>query len=196
MRPTLRFLEEELITRIVDEARDLLKTLGVTILNPEVLSLFADHGAEVDLPAQHVKYTDEIIDKALETAPGSFQLYDVLGNQTHDFSGNNVHFVPGSTAINVQDSETGEIRRPETADYIRYAKLMGSLDNIAARVYLSRHAYRMAKPSIDAGLDTLNGDVYTFTAPEGPCYECRLKDADRQRKSTAHWDAETGLLRF
>jgi adenylyltransferase/sulfurtransferase len=38
----------------------------------------------------------------------------------------------------------------------------------------------MGKPSIDAGLDHLNGDVYTFDPPEGPCYECRLKDVDRK----------------
>lgn len=62
----------------------------------------------------------------------------------------------------------------------RSAVVLGCLDNIAARVYLSRHCYRLGKPSIDAGLDTVNGDVYTFTPPEGPCYECRLKEADRK----------------
>ncbi|HBP16486.1 MAG TPA: hypothetical protein DEA08_01670 [Planctomycetes bacterium] len=62
----------------------------------------------------------------------------------------------------------------------RSAVVLGCLDNIAARVYLARHAYRMGKASIDAGLDTVNGDVYTFTPPEGPCYECRLKEADRK----------------
>jgi trimethylamine--corrinoid protein Co-methyltransferase len=133
MRPTLRFLDEALIERIVDEARDLLKTLGVTIHNQGLLSVFGDHGAEVDPAAEHVAFTDEIIDRALETAPSSFQLYDVLGNQTHDFSGNNVHFVPGSAAINIHDHATGKIRRPVTADYVRYAKLMGSMDNIAAQ---------------------------------------------------------------
>ncbi|MEQ1919235.1 MAG: ThiF family adenylyltransferase, partial [Elusimicrobiota bacterium] len=58
--------------------------------------------------------------------------------------------------------------------------ILGCLDNIAARVYLSRQAYRMGKPSVDAGLDTLNGDVYTFSPPEGPCYECRLKEIDKK----------------
>jgi trimethylamine--corrinoid protein Co-methyltransferase len=133
MRPTLRFLDDQLITRIVDEARGLLKTLGVTIHNPELLSVFGDHGAEVDSSAEHVKLTDDMIDQALKTAPGSFKLFDVLGNQTHDFSGNNVHFVPGSAAINIHDHTTGEIRRPTTADYVRYAKLMGSMENIAAQ---------------------------------------------------------------
>lgn len=133
MRPTLRFLDDELITRILDEARNLLKTLGVTIHNPELLSVLGDHGGEVDLSADHVKLTDDMIDQALKTAPGSFKLFDVLGNQTHHFSGNNVHFVPGSAAVNIHDHATGKIRRPTTADYIRYAKLMGSMENIAAQ---------------------------------------------------------------
>ena len=133
MRPTLGFLDDELITRIVDEARSLLTTLGVTIHNRDLLSVFGDHGAKVDLSAEHVIYTDELIDQALSTAPASFKLYDVFGNQTHDFSGDTVHFVPGSAAINIHDNKTGEIRRPLTADYVRYAKIMGSMDNIAAQ---------------------------------------------------------------
>ena len=133
MRPTLRFLGDQLITQILDEARELLKTLGVTIHNPGLLAVLGDHGAEVDVSAEHVKLTDDLIDKALKTAPGSFRLFDVLGNQTHDFSGDNVHFVPGSAAINIHDNATGEIRRPTTADYVRYAKLMGGMDNIAAQ---------------------------------------------------------------
>jgi trimethylamine--corrinoid protein Co-methyltransferase len=133
MRPTLRFLDDQLIGRILDEARSLLRTLGVTIHNQEVLSLLGDHGAEVDQKTEHATLSDEIIDQALATAPESFKLYDVLGNQTHDFSGDNVHFTPGSAAINILDNATGEIRRPTTADFVRYSKLMGSLNNIAAQ---------------------------------------------------------------
>jgi trimethylamine--corrinoid protein Co-methyltransferase len=133
MRPTVRFLGDELIAQILDEARGLLKSLGVTILNKDLLTLLGDHGAEIDIESERAKLTDELVDQALKTAPGSFQLYDVLGNQTHDFSGDNVHFVPGSTAVHIHDNTTGEIRRPVTADYVRYAKLMGSMENIAAQ---------------------------------------------------------------
>ncbi len=84
---------------------------------------------------------------------------------------------PDVTAIPVQ----GDLRFALGLGVIRRADVvLGCLDNIAARVYLSRHAYRMAKPSIDAGLDRINGDIYTFNPPEGPCYECRLKEPDRQ----------------
>jgi len=75
----------------------------------------------------------------------------------------------------------GDLRFSVGLGMVRRADvILGCLDNIAARVYLSRHAFRMGKPSIDAGLDTLNGDVYTFNPPAGPCYECRLKAADRK----------------
>ena len=133
MRPTLRFLDDQLIDRILDEARGLLLTLGVTIHNQEVLSLLGDHGADVDRGAERAIFSDDIIDRALATSPGPFKLYDVLGNQTHDFSGHNVHFTPGSAAINILDNATGEIRRPATADYVRYAKLVGGLDNLASQ---------------------------------------------------------------
>lgn len=133
MRPTLSMLDPQLIPLIIHEARNLLKEIGVIIHNQEVLALLGDHGADVDTSTQHANLTDRIIDEALGSAPSSFKLYDVMGNETHDFSGDNVHFTPGSAAINIQDTATGEIRRPVTRDYIRYAKLMGSLPHIAAQ---------------------------------------------------------------
>ena len=45
MRPTLRLLSQELIDRIITEAREVLGKLGVEIHNKFVLSLLADHGA-------------------------------------------------------------------------------------------------------------------------------------------------------
>lgn len=84
---------------------------------------------------------------------------------------------PDVRAVPVQ----GDLRFALGLGVIRRADVvLGCLDNIAARVYLSRHAFRMGKPSIDAGLDSINGDIYTFNPPEGPCYECRLKEPDRR----------------
>ena len=131
MRPTLSLLNEELRTRIIGEARDLLCGLGTAVHNPEVLRLLGDHGADVDLAGQHVRFTDELLDRALASVPAGFALYDVLGNQTHDFSGNNVHFTPGSAAITVLVD--GAMRPPVTADYVKYARLVSGLDYIEAQ---------------------------------------------------------------
>jgi trimethylamine--corrinoid protein Co-methyltransferase len=133
MRPKLRLLDDTLVERIVGEARELLRTLGVEIHNDTVLDLLGDHGAGIDKAARHATLNDEIIDRSLDSVPASFGLFDVSGNQTHDISGDNIHFTPGSAAINLLDSETGEIRRPDTTDYIRYAKVIGGLDHIAAQ---------------------------------------------------------------
>jgi len=133
MRPTLRLLDDELIDRILAEARDLLCRLGVEIHNRQVLDILGDHGATIDLAKNHALLTESIIDQGLGTAPGSFKLFDVLGEETHDFSGRRTYFTPGSAAITVLDRTSGEIRTPRTADYVEYAKLVSRLDEIASQ---------------------------------------------------------------
>jgi len=133
MRPVLRLLSDELIERIISEARDILCDLGMEIHNDGVLSMLSDHGAVVDFNKKHVLFTADIIDRALETAPASVKLFDVMGRQTHDLTDNNVYFTPGSAAINILDPRNGEIRKPLTADYVEYAKLVCGLDNLASQ---------------------------------------------------------------
>lgn len=133
MRPTLRLLDDGLTERIIAEAREVLCKLGVEIHNQTVLALLADHGAEVKRQARHARLTEEIIDRALNTVPRSFKLYDTLGNETHDFSGDNVYFTPGSAAINILDSRTGEMRKPATPDYVRFVKATAGLRHIASQ---------------------------------------------------------------
>jgi len=133
MRPVASFLSDELVERIVSEARDLLAVLGVEIHNPGVLSMLADHGAEVTAKNHRARLPNEMIDRALETAPPSFKLYDALGRQTHDFVGHNVHFTPGSAAIHVLDHGSNKARRPTTEDYIRYVKLVSGLEHSASQ---------------------------------------------------------------
>jgi trimethylamine--corrinoid protein Co-methyltransferase len=133
MRPVVRFLSDELIQRIISEAREILIKLGVEIHNKNILSMLQDHGAKVKKDKHQVHLTDEILNRALETVPDSFKLYDVLGNETHNFSGYNVYFTPGSAALNILDYETKRFLRPKTADYIRYVKIISGLDNIASQ---------------------------------------------------------------
>ena len=133
MRPSVRFLTSELIEQIIGEARTVLCRIGVEIHNDGILSMLSDHGAPVDGNARRVVFTDEIIDRALKSAPGTFALYDVLGERTHELGGSNVYFTPGSAAINVLDHDSNAIRTPTTDDYVRYAKVVSRLDNIASQ---------------------------------------------------------------
>jgi len=133
MRPTLRLLEDSLIDRILDEARDLIATLGVEIHNPAVLALLGDHGARIEAATNRAFIPGPLVDRALGSAPREFRLYDVLGRETHHLAGDRVHFTPGSAAIHVLDGETGAIRPPTTTDYVRYVQVMSGLRHIAAQ---------------------------------------------------------------
>jgi len=133
VRPTVRFLTDELIEKIISEARDLVCNLGVEIHNESVLSLLSDHGARVDKPSKRAFYTQDIIDKSLKAAPEAFKLYDSAGNEAVDLSGFNVNYTPGSAAINILDRGTDQARRPTSADYVRFTKLMCGMDQIASQ---------------------------------------------------------------
>ena len=99
MRPVVRFLGDDLADQIIGEARNILCQLGMEIHNDGIVAMLSDHGARVDREKKRVHLTEEIIDRALQSAPTAFKLYDVLGQKTHDFSGQNVHFTPGSAAV-------------------------------------------------------------------------------------------------
>ena len=132
MRPTIKFLTDELISRIISEAIDVLCKIGMEIHNKTILTMLSNSGCKIDIERNHVLFTNEIIEKSLKTSPESFRLYDVKGAQTHDFSRNNVYFTPGSTALNILDGKTGKMRRAVTSDYVNFVKIAEQLDYIAS----------------------------------------------------------------
>ena len=133
MRPTVTFLNDRLIEQIISEARQILCVLGVEIHNKGVLSLLSDYGARVNMKTYHVVFTQEVIEAALKTVPESFKLFDVMGNETHNFSKHRIHFTPGSAAINILDHRSQKIRKPSTKDYVDYVKVVSQLENIASQ---------------------------------------------------------------
>lgn len=132
MTPTLRFLDDGLIDRILDEARDLLAHVGVEVHNDEAVSLLTSHGGSVDAAAR-VVLPPAVVDQALGTAPDLVRLFDAVGSPTHELTRDNVYFTPGSAAIRVLDGESGRIRPPTTRDYVRFVKVVSGLGHIAAQ---------------------------------------------------------------
>ena len=133
MQPRLRFLDDELADRIIDEAKIVLSEVGVEIQDPEAATLLSDHGASTEGADGRVRITPEMVDGAVDSAPSTFGLYDIQGDQTHEFSGERVHFTPASSAIRILDPVSGEAREPVTADYLTYAKVVAGLPGIDAQ---------------------------------------------------------------
>ena len=103
IRPKLEFLSPEGVARAIDEAYELLLDPGVRVHYDEALKLLADAGAEVDMASRVAKIPRELAEKCVETAPGSFYLYDIDGNPAVHYGGDDIHSDPGSAAIEIAD---------------------------------------------------------------------------------------------
>ena len=133
MRPQFRMLSDDLLNQIIAEGFELLMDPGVRVHNDEALELLADAGADVDVESQIAYIPQSIVEQALETAPSSFDLYDLDGEPVVHYGGDTVQFDPGSAAITVLDSETREQRAPVTADFVRFVKLVEALPQLDAQ---------------------------------------------------------------
>ena len=130
MRPRLRFLSDELIRRILDEAYKLLETKGVTLPHEALLSRLADAGCRIDAASKRVWMPREVVEAAVRTVPRRVELWNIAGESCCDLSGDKTHFTPGSAAIKMLDSNTCRMRPVSTQDMLRCAKLVEQLDAI------------------------------------------------------------------
>jgi trimethylamine--corrinoid protein Co-methyltransferase len=130
VRPTLNVLSPELIDRILDEAMDILASVGMEIRGPVMRQRLIDAGLPTD-PAGRVLFPREVVERAIASAPASFWLYDRDGNPHADLGGDRVHFVPGSSGLRVLDHRTGEARLADSTDFVEYVRLADGLKHIA-----------------------------------------------------------------
>ncbi len=165
MRPAIRFLSNSLIQQIIDEARQVLSKLGVEVHNIEVLDMLASHGAEIDSNKSRVMINEALIDRALKSVPSGFKLYDVCGNETHNFIDNQVYYTPGSAALHILDYKTGEIRKPNTLDYVQYVKITNQLLYIASQstAFIPGDVHEKISDSYRLFLSLLYGDKPVVT---------------------------------
>jgi trimethylamine--corrinoid protein Co-methyltransferase len=133
MRPQFRILSDDLIEQIIAEGFELLMDPGMRVHNDEALELLADAGADVDFESQIAYIPREIVEKALETAPSEFYLYDLDGEVAVHYGADSVQFDPGSAAITVLDSQTQEQRAPVTVDFVKFVKLVETLPQLDAQ---------------------------------------------------------------
>ena len=114
MRPTLHVISDELITRILDEAKRILSEIGVEVRGPLLRQRLLDFGLKLDAAGERISFPPEVVEDAIATAPRAITLYNRNGEPHAELSGDNVHFVPGSSGLKVLDHRTGETRLAKT----------------------------------------------------------------------------------
>lgn len=131
-RPRVQMISDELVDRIIDEAFDVLQTIGLQFENDRAVDLFAEHGQKVDRATQRVWLERGFVEKAVASAPKSITLWNVSGDRSIEVGGDNVTFDPGSAAIKVLATDRS-VRASTTADYVRLSRLVHQLANIRAQ---------------------------------------------------------------
>ncbi|GIK72708.1 MAG: trimethylamine methyltransferase MttB [Chloroflexota bacterium] len=129
MRPILSVADPALLDRIIDEARCILATTGMEIRGAAMHRLLLEAG----LPAAadgRILFPDDVVDRALKSAPASFTLFDRDGNPHAEIGGDHVHFTPGSSGLKVQDHRTGHTRQATTADFVEYVRVCDGLEHV------------------------------------------------------------------
>ena len=123
MQTRIELLSSDLISRVLDEAFQLMMNPGIKVLSPRARNLLAEGGALVDQGSEVVKIQERMARAALQTVPSTFHLFDRLGQAKVTYGGNTVQFDPGSSAVHVLDPDTLEHRSPKTADLVRIVKV-------------------------------------------------------------------------
>ncbi len=129
----MELLSNELVSRILDEAFELMLNPGIKVLSQTARQLLAEGGAEVQNSTGIVRVPERLARRALDTAPKSFLLYNRLGEARVTYGGNAVQFDPGSSAVHVLDPETLQHRPAKTADLVRLVKVAEMLPEYEAQ---------------------------------------------------------------
>src|SRR6185295_18719615 len=130
-RPRIQMLSKEMIDRIIDEAFDVLGTIGLQFEHPKALALLGEHGQRIDKASERAWLSRDFIEKAIQTAPKSFKIWNVTGDASIEVGGDTVTYDPGSAAIKMLETD-GHTRPSTSADYIRLSRVVQQLPHIRA----------------------------------------------------------------
>lgn len=131
MRPSLNILSDELLNRILDEARRILAETGMEIRGRGLRQRLQDHGLKPDKTGKRILFPAEAVDRAIASCPASFTLFDRDGRPHAELGGDRVHFVPGSSGLKILDHRSGETRLANSTDFVDYVRVCDGLKHIA-----------------------------------------------------------------
>lgn len=144
----LKVLKDEDIRKIHNASMRVLAEVGVHVEEPEALALCEEKGARVDHRARRVYFNEDMVMKAVETAPSTIVLYGRNDDSKNIvLGGKRVYLGTGGTALNILDLDRK--RRPTTAaDVARTAQLVDALDNVHFFV-IPCHPHDAAEDDVD-----------------------------------------------
>jgi trimethylamine--corrinoid protein Co-methyltransferase len=134
MRPSIHVISDELIVRVLGEAKRILAEIGIEVRGTRLRERLLELGLTLKDTVgdgERLLFPPDVVDRAIASAPRQFTLYTRDGQPHATLGGDNVHFVPGSSGLKILDHRTGETRLSDTRDFVEYVRLCDGLEHIA-----------------------------------------------------------------
>ncbi|HEX9013460.1 MAG TPA: trimethylamine methyltransferase family protein, partial [Anaerolineaceae bacterium] len=131
MRPNLprplEFLTPDQVNTLQQAAASLLAETGVRVEWQPALEVFAAHGCRVDFASHTARIPEDVLQRALESAPPAFTLHGLRDDRGIAVTLEDVYTIAGSSALHVLDLEGR--RRPATRqDLADFTRLIDGLE--------------------------------------------------------------------
>lgn len=133
VRPKLTVLDPAQIEQVHQYSLQILSTTGVRVDSERARRLLVDAGGAQPSDGHRVLLPRELVERALQTAPASIQVYDRLGNPAFRLPGE-ARFGIGVTALYYQEPETDGVvpfARQHMVDMVRLGHNLSRFDAIS-----------------------------------------------------------------
>ncbi|MGE5220959.1 MAG: trimethylamine methyltransferase family protein [Omnitrophica WOR_2 bacterium] len=123
----LAFLSSEQLSTLHQAVLTVLWEVGVRVMWEPALEVFAGGGCRVDFDSQVVHISEQVLMRALASAPASFTLHGVCAENDIHVDLDKVYTIAGSSAIYVLDLD-GQHRPARLADLADLTRLVDALE--------------------------------------------------------------------
>ena len=127
----VQYLSDEQLDEMQGATLTILEDVGIKFPSEKALSIFADHGAQVDHDTQVVKIPRDLVFKAMSTVPRYFSVGARDPARAFDLQDGATYFTTDGCGVETVDLETGEQRPSCKADVGRMAHVADYLSSIA-----------------------------------------------------------------
>ncbi len=166
---SLNFLSAEQLTQIQTATLEILDSVGIFCPSNKALSIYIEHGAQVDFETQIVKLPQSIVLEAMSHAPR----YYTLGSRSaaHDLNldGSATYIATDGTGVETIDFKTNQRRSSVKADVARMARVADYLSSISfywPMVSAQDHPATASLHELEASFNNTVKHVQTCTVVE------------------------------
>lgn len=134
VQPKITALNQEQMKLIHDQSLKILSSTGIRVDSERARCVFAQAAGKASIDGERVLIPKELVDRALETAPSSIEIFDRRGEVAFRVGVDQTRFRVGVTALCYQDPETDKVvpfARKHMESMVRLGSVLPSFDFIS-----------------------------------------------------------------